>query len=125
MPRGDGTGPWGQGAMTGRGLGYCAGYDAPGYAAPGPGLGMARGWGGGGGRGWGRGAGGGGRGMRWNAPQAGWQPGWQAAPVAPPMAAPAVDQQAVLQQQQEYLKAQLARIEQQLSSLSAAEAEGQ
>ncbi len=31
MPRGDGTGRDGAGAMTGRGLGYCAGYDVPGY----------------------------------------------------------------------------------------------
>lgn len=23
MPRGDGTGPWGAGPLTGRGLGYC------------------------------------------------------------------------------------------------------
>ena len=54
MPRGDRTGPAGWGPMTGRGMGYCAGYDAPGYASPGPGLG----------RGWGRGWGGGGRGWR-------------------------------------------------------------
>lgn len=32
MPRGDGTGPMGRGSMTGRGMGYCAGYCAPGYA---------------------------------------------------------------------------------------------
>lgn len=32
MPRGDGTGPLGRGSMTGRGMGYCAGFDAPGYA---------------------------------------------------------------------------------------------
>ncbi len=31
MPRGDGTGPAGQGPMTGRGMGYCAGYNAPGF----------------------------------------------------------------------------------------------
>ncbi len=31
MPRGDGTGPMGQGPMTGRGLGYCAGYPHPGF----------------------------------------------------------------------------------------------
>ena len=31
MPRGDRTGPLGRGPMTGRGLGYCAGYDAPGF----------------------------------------------------------------------------------------------
>jgi hypothetical protein len=59
MPRGDRTGPAGMGPMTGRGMGYCAGYDAPGYASPGPGFGRGRGgwWGGGpgwrgGGRGW-------------------------------------------------------------------------
>jgi hypothetical protein len=31
MPRGDGTGRNGFGPMTGRGMGYCAGYDVPGY----------------------------------------------------------------------------------------------
>jgi len=31
MPRGDGTGPAGQGSMTGRGMGFCAGFNAPGY----------------------------------------------------------------------------------------------
>jgi hypothetical protein len=30
MPGGDGTGPMGMGAMTGRRMGYCAGYAAPG-----------------------------------------------------------------------------------------------
>ena len=50
MPRGDGTGPQGMGSMTGRGLGYCAGYDIPGYAnqayfgkGPGIGRGVGRG----------------------------------------------------------------------------------
>jgi len=32
MPRGNGMGPMGQGPMTGRGAGFCAGYDVPGYA---------------------------------------------------------------------------------------------
>ena len=32
MPRGDRTGPDGMGPMTGRRMGYCAGYDMPGYA---------------------------------------------------------------------------------------------
>ena len=31
MPCGDGTGPMGLGPGTGRFLGYCAGYPAPGY----------------------------------------------------------------------------------------------
>lgn len=43
MPAGDRTGPAGAGPMTGRGMGYCAGYSVPGYtnAAPGMGRGMA------------------------------------------------------------------------------------
>jgi len=32
MPRGDRTGPWGDGPMTGRSAGYCAGHPTPGYA---------------------------------------------------------------------------------------------
>ncbi len=36
MPRGDGTGPQGLGPMTGRGAGFCSGYDVPGYANPAP-----------------------------------------------------------------------------------------
>jgi hypothetical protein len=41
------------GPMTGRGAGYCADYDVPGYANPMPGrrFGMGRGWGRGRGRG--------------------------------------------------------------------------
>ncbi len=51
MPTGDRTGPDGFGPMTGRGLGICAGNDAPGYTNPGPGRGMGRGFGRGMGRG--------------------------------------------------------------------------
>jgi len=43
MPRGDGTGPAGLGAMTGRRAGYCTGYGVPGYANPVFGCGMGRG----------------------------------------------------------------------------------
>lgn len=54
MPRGDGTGPAGQGPMTGRGMGYCAGYDRPGFANPGfGGRAYGRGFGRGNGRGYG------------------------------------------------------------------------
>ena len=42
MPRGDRTGPLGEGPMTGRQLGYGAGYDSPGYTK-GPGRGWGRG----------------------------------------------------------------------------------
>ena len=65
MPGGDGTGPMGMGAMTGRGAGYCAGYPVQGYMNPIPGrggLGYGRGFGRG--RGWGRGMG---RGFGWKA----------------------------------------------------------
>ena len=31
MPRGDGTGPIGYGSMTGRRVGFCAGFCKPGY----------------------------------------------------------------------------------------------
>lgn len=43
MPRGDGTGPAGQGSMTGRGRGFCAGFNAPGFMNNGSGRGMGRG----------------------------------------------------------------------------------
>jgi len=46
MPRGDRTGPMGFGPMTGRAMGYCAGYSVPGYANPiGGGYGFGRGFG--------------------------------------------------------------------------------
>ena len=55
MPGGDRTGPRGVGPMTGRGAGYCAGANQPGYANrfTGYGAGFA-GWSScrGGGRGW-------------------------------------------------------------------------
>ena len=56
MPWGDRTGPLGLGPMTGRGLGYCAGFNTPGFVK-GPGFGWGRGWRwfGGRGRGWGGG----------------------------------------------------------------------
>lgn len=59
MPGGNGTGPLGQGPMTGRAAGFCAGYQVPGYANPvgGCGMGRGRGRGGGFGRGFGRGFG--------------------------------------------------------------------
>jgi len=41
MPRGDGTGPMGQGPMTGRVMGYCTGYGFPGYTNYVAGRGLA------------------------------------------------------------------------------------
>ncbi len=32
MPRGDRTGPFGEGPRTGRQMGYCAGNESPGFA---------------------------------------------------------------------------------------------
>lgn len=76
MPRGDRTGPVGNGQMTGRQMGYCAGYDVPGYAQGGVfGCGM--------GRGRGR-AFGGGRGMAFR--HGGWEPApAYGYPVPPPV----------------------------------------
>ena len=44
MPGGDRTGPSGQGPLTGRRMGYCAGEDRPGYMYN-SGYGYGRGWG--------------------------------------------------------------------------------
>lgn len=66
MPYGDGTGPAGMGPMTGRGLGYCAGYNSPGFTRGVP-AGRGFGWGRGFGRGWGFGFG---RWAGWRAPTA-------------------------------------------------------
>jgi len=60
MPFGDGTGPRGMGSMTGRGVGYCAGFRRPGFFTPAFGrgwFGFNRGFGLGVGRGRGRGIG--------------------------------------------------------------------
>jgi hypothetical protein len=56
MPYGDGTGPFGHGPRTGRGAGFCGGYNSPGFmnsAVPREGLGRRSfgGWGNYGGRG--------------------------------------------------------------------------
>ncbi len=51
MPGGDRTGPMGAGPMTGRGAGFCAGFNAPGFVNARGGMGMGRGRGFGAGRG--------------------------------------------------------------------------
>jgi len=56
MPRGDRTGPMGQGPRTGRAFGYCEGFDSQGFTK-GAGGGIGRGFGHGRGMGWGRGMG--------------------------------------------------------------------
>jgi len=53
MPRGNGTGPMGAGPGTGRGIGYCGGYNRSGFTIPAPGFGSGFSFGRGGmGRGW-------------------------------------------------------------------------
>jgi hypothetical protein len=49
MPGGDRTGPMGAGPRTGRGMGYCSGYNWPGYTHPDLGFRSGFGYGG---RGW-------------------------------------------------------------------------
>ncbi len=74
MPAGDRTGPWGQGPLTGRGLGYCAGYNSPGYTRSfGSGMGQGRGF---------RFMGGRGIGRRLHGRSDAWTPGYP--PVIPP-----------------------------------------
>ena len=72
MPRGDGTGPIGQGPKTGRAAGYCAGYNTPGFMNPVPHRVWGRGF-------WGGRYGGRGRGYRWW-----WRPAYP--PLYPPVA---------------------------------------
>lgn len=82
MPRGDRTGPTGNGSMTGRGMGYCSGSAAPGFMNPNPGRGFGRGMGRGGG-GFGR------RNMYYATGQPGWMrpgyygPNWNAGAAVP------------------------------------------
>ena len=46
MPKGDRTGPSGQGPGIGRAFGYCYGFDSPGYTkGPGRGIGFGSGFG--------------------------------------------------------------------------------
>ena len=88
--------------MTGRGAGYCAGYDAPGYAnqVPGRGFGMGRG-------------GGWGRGNRWrNWFRATGLPGWMRFGGAPAWTPPTREQEA------DSLKAEAGWLKQQLDAIT-------
>ncbi|MDA3792089.1 MAG: DUF5320 domain-containing protein [Elusimicrobia bacterium] len=118
MPLGDRTGPVGAGPMTGRGAGYCAGYDVPGYMNPAAGRGAF-------GRGRGLGRGGGGRGFR-NRYYATGQTGWaraagglptQVGPsAAVPQSSPAQEKE-YLNQQTKVLKEELKATEKRLGEL--------
>ena len=101
MPGGDGTGPMGAGAMTGRAAGLCAGYGTPGYANAVGGRG--RGF-------WGRGCGGGrGRGLGFGLGRFGWAP--TRSPIAP--TAPTREQEL------ETLKQQAADLQRRIEALGA------
>jgi hypothetical protein len=119
MPAGDGMGPVGMGPRSGRGMGYCGGYEAPGWANWGPGR-MSRGRSGPGPRGrrmggYGPGRRGGGRGWRQGNYAAGaprWAR-WDAAPI-PPSREQEID---VLKDEAEWLKEQLDAIGQRMNEL--------
>jgi len=118
MPGGDGTGPMGMGAMTGRAAGYCAGNSVPGYMTPG----VGRGWGMGVGRGrrFGRGLGLGFRGGRaWG----GYAPyGVAQQAVAPWTAGPTPEQELnMLKGQSEYFAGALDDIKKRIEELHAAQ----
>ncbi len=106
MPGGDRTGPWGYGPRTGRAMGYCSGYDMPGFMNPyGYGGGGRFGYGPGRGRGFGRGFG---RGLRFRAA------------YAPPMvsAPSSEDELAYLQEMQKSLEQGLDDVRKRLKELS-------
>lgn len=116
MPRGDGTGPMGMGAMTGRGAGFCAGYGVPGYMNPvmGRGAGMMRGGfcGRGGGRGW--------RNQFYATGMPGWQRAWGAPQFAGMSAAPTREEQvSAMKQQAEHFEGALADIRARIKELEA------
>jgi hypothetical protein len=119
MPAGDGTGPVGMGPRTGRGMGYCSGYDAPGWEHPGFGRGFVRGRGYGG-RGMRGGGGWGWRNLFYATGLPRWAR-WGTPPVAAygaPYAAPSREQEVeMLRGEAEWLKGQLDAIAQRMEEL--------
>lgn len=124
MPGMDGTGPMGQGPMTGGGRGLCVvplPAGAPAYGYLGAVRGVGRGgfpWGGGRGRTWG-----GGRGWWWRTRA--WPAGWGAYGYAPPYPAvpsvsfPVEEELKGLQAQADFLKEQLSAIQSRIAELEA------
>jgi len=124
MPGGDRTGPWGLGPRTGRGLGFCSGYGAPGYLYPGPGMGFGRGFG----RGFGLGRGFG-RGMGFSRGRGFWRRGFGglagfpmpafAGPYVAPGAAEAIPEKELdfLKSEAQYIRDELAAIEARMQEL--------
>ena len=93
MPRGDRTGPAGQGPMTGRGMGFCTGFNVPGYMNPGFGRGFGRrfGW-------------------RW------FQPNQFAQPIQPVQYSEA-DEKKILQEELKEIEAEMKEIQNRLKEL--------
>ena len=116
MPRGDGTGPQGQGPMTGHAGGYCAGYAVPGFMNPVTGRGF-------GGRGRGRGR----HGRRnmfhatgltgWQRAAMGW-PGCGPLPYDPPVLSKE-RQLELLNGQREHLEGVIEEVKNQIETLEA------
>ncbi|MBN2362799.1 DUF5320 domain-containing protein [candidate division WOR-3 bacterium] len=104
MPGGNGTGPWGAGPMTGRGMGFCPGYSVPGFMNTTAGFGKGRGFGTGrfGGRGFGR--------MFW-----GWQRFGQ---FGSNFSSESVNEKDSLKQTAEALKSQLDQINKRLEEMA-------
>ena len=94
MPRYDGTGPWGRGAMTGRGMGPCNTAQRPGY-----GFGYGYGYG---------------RGMGRRCAPRGWGMGYG---PAMPFAAPALS----LEERKRFLEEQLREIDELITQEKGAE----
>jgi len=123
MPAGDRTGPWRLGPRTGRGLGYCSGFRAPGFMFPGPRVGFGRGFGFGRGLGRGMGFGRGREGwFAWPywAYEAGWHPRFnppQGLPFYPPSQE---EEKAMLEEQATFLEEQLEQIRARLKKLKKA-----
>jgi hypothetical protein len=136
MPRGDKTGPWGLGPMTGRAAGYCAGYPVPGFMNPIPGFRrgygfgrQGRGRGGGFGRGRGRGFG---AGWWWSTPQyqqpyppsmympTSPQNPYAYPPIYPPVAQPQTPEQevATLENYRKELEAEKADLEEEIGEIA-------
>ena len=114
MPRGDRTGPMGYGPRTGRGYGYCSGYDQPGYMHPGPGMGYGGGMGWG--RGWGRGFGWG-RGLGWGRAHRFWGPDYGPGPRDVAWGAPMAEPTPEVEVND--LKAQASWLQEQLDAIQA------
>jgi len=120
MPFGNQTGPMGQGPMTGRGEGYCAGYDKPGYANPVPGRGVGFGYGWfGRGRGW----------RNWY--RATGLPGWQRArmgypawgnrgyysPAYPPTSPTVKEEKEMIKEEREMIQQEMGMLKEQTKAL--------